>query len=124
MFHRNALIIIYIMDYIDFHLKMANLHKEMYHAIIELMNEYKVTHVSLLETNASHAFTILAINGADDVTEVEVNEVILRGNSVFITTLNEGYEDGEFDLAFCEDVVTCSIADIYESLYEHLVYGK
>ena len=112
------------MNYVDFHLKIANLHKEIYHAIIDLMNEYKVTQVNLLETNANHAFVVLAINGNDDVTEVEVNEVILKGNSVFITTLKEGYEEGEFDLAFGEDVVTGSIADVYESLYEHLVYGK
>ena len=112
------------MNYIDFILKKVNLHQEMHHAIIDLMNEYKVTQVNLLETNAEPAFVILAIDGADDVTEVEVNEVILKDNSVFITTLKEGYEDREFNLDFYEDVVTGTIADVYESLYKHLVYGK
>ena len=112
------------MNYIDFYSKKANLHREMVDAIIELMKEHNVSFVNLQETNASHAYVILAIDGADDVTEVEVNKVILNDNSVFITTSYEGHEDEEYNLEISKDVVTCSIADIFESLYDHLVYGK
>ena len=112
------------MNYIDFYSKKANLHREMVDAIIELMKEHNVSFVNLLDTDASHAFVLLSIDGADDVTEVEVNEVFLKDNSVFITTFYEGHEDEDYDIGLGKDVVTCSIADIFESLYEHLVYGK
>ena len=85
-----------------------------------MMTEKNVTELDMLGTDASHAFILIQNKFSDDIQWVEVEKVILEDRSVLITSVDDGYTDNTIDIARNMYVVSCSIRDLYETVYEEL----
>ena len=107
---------------IDFYKMKRELHYKMVDAIISLLKKHGLTEFDLLESDADHAFIIVSPDGAESTQEIEVQRVFLKEGSLFATSLDEGWIDKNIYLGSPSSVVLCSLADLYETLYDYLEY--
>ena len=112
---------------IDFYKMKRELHYKMVDAITSLLKTHGLTVFDLLESDADHAFIIVSPDGAESTQEIEVQKVFqkvfLKEGSLFATSLDEGWLDKDIYLGSPSSVVYCSLADLYETLYDYLEYN-
>ena len=107
---------------IDFYKMKRELHYKMVDAITSLLKKHGLTEFDLLASDADHAFIIVSPDGAESTQEIEVQKVFLKDDALFANSLDEGWIDKDIYLGNPSSVLHCSLADLYESLYDYLEY--
>ena len=107
---------------IDFYKMKRELHYKMVDAITALLKTHGLMEFDLLESDADHAFIIVSTDGAESTQEIEVQKVFLKDGALFANSLDEGWIDKDIYLGSPSSVIHCSLADLYETLYDYLEY--
>jgi len=107
------------MRHIDFWKRKRDLHNDILCATMELMREHNVKRINLLESNVDKAFVVISVDGAESTAEIEVREVVIVEDCLYVNTNDDyGFEGDLFDLSTDGDVMWCTINDVYESVYQ------
>ena len=107
---------------IDFYKMKRELHYMMVDAITAILKRLGLAEFDLLASDADHAFIIVSSDGAESTQEIEVQKVFLKDGSLFAASLDEGWIDKDIYLGSPSSVLHCSLADLYETLYDYLEY--
>lgn len=104
----------------DFYNMRKRLHMEQLGAILYLFEFYKIKEIDFMPLGEfqSHCFVILSRDGAQSTEEVKVSQVKCENGMVFVRPFAE---EGWVSCEFAGPVVTGTLDDLYENVYNYCV---
>lgn len=106
------------MKKIDFYEKKKALHNEMLEAMKELFAKTSIDEFDFLPDDGGwqrNCFVTLCPDGADSTREVLVRKVKCMDDEIYILPYGE---DSWVPCEHADDVVTCTLDDVYDALYD------
>ena len=105
----------------NFYKKMRVLHDSIVGAITSIMTDFGTSMVYLSDETCDPAYINVPSKDGNIIHRVRVNKVFLFAGVLYATSLDEGYKGIHLRLNACfDDVCLCSIASVYDSVYQVL----